>query len=111
MPYVASKRNMAQITNVHYWDSAGAAWSGNLVAAATPFALLPNPVLVGDFVLFGIDTSVLNSGPFCSLVFDIGTVQAGCTINGGIFGESSVNRLNRSTFYMIWSIEIGFPGA
>jgi len=71
MAYIANKWNSAQITNIHYWDSVGGAWSGNLVGAATPFALLPNPVNANDFVIFGIDTSVLDSGPFNSLVFDI----------------------------------------
>ena len=71
MPYIANKQNLAQITNIHYWDSVGGAWSGNLIGAATPFALLPNPVNANDFVIFGIDTSVVDSGPFNSLVFDI----------------------------------------
>ena len=71
MAYIANKWNSAQITNIHYWDSVGGAWSGNLIGAATPFALLPNPVNANDFVIFGIDTSVLDSGPFSSLVFDI----------------------------------------
>ena len=71
MAYIANKWNSAQITNIHYWDSVGGAWSGNLVGAATPFALLPNPVNANDFVIFGIDTSVVDSGPFNSLVFDI----------------------------------------
>jgi len=71
MAYIANKWNSAQITNIHYWDSVGGAWSGNLVGAATPFALLPNPVNANDFVIFGIDNTVLDSGPFSSLVFDI----------------------------------------
>ena len=76
MPYIANKRNVAQITNIYYWDSGAgpAAWSGNLVGAATPFALLPNPVLINDLIVFGIDSTIANSGPFCSLVFDIATV-------------------------------------
>ena len=44
MPYVANKSNLAQLTNIHYWDSIGNNWSGNLIGAATPFAFLPNPV-------------------------------------------------------------------
>lgn len=74
MPFIANKSNLAQLTNIHYWNSAGAAWSGNLIGAATPFAFLPNPVIAGDLILFGIDSTVLDSGPFCSLVFDIGSV-------------------------------------
>ena len=79
MPYIANKQNLAQLTNIHYWDSGAAAWSGNLIGAATPFAFLPNPTLAGDLVLFGIDSTILNSGPFCSLVFDIGQAITGVT--------------------------------
>jgi len=79
MSYVANKQNMAQLTNIHYWDSAGNAWSGNLIGAATPFAFLPNPTVAGDLVLFGIDSTILNAGPFCSLVFDIGQAISGVT--------------------------------
>ena len=75
MPYIGNKQNMAQITNVHYWDSAANAWSGNLIGAATPFQLLPNPVLIDDLIVFGIDNTVVNSGPFCSLVFDIAVLN------------------------------------
>lgn len=75
--YVASKRNYAQITNVHFWN--GAAWSGNLIGAGVPFAFLPNPVNQDHVVVFGIDTSLADSGPFCSLVFDISTAMIGVT--------------------------------
>ena len=89
MPYVANKHNIAQLTNVHYWDSAGNAWSGNLIGAATPFALLPNPVLAADLVLFGIDSTVLNAGPFCSLVFDVGTAIVGVTAGFWYYSDAS----------------------
>ena len=72
--YVGNKHNRAQITNIHYWDASAAAWSGNLFGAATPFAFMPpSPLQVNDVVVFGIDTSIADSGPFCSLVFDIAT--------------------------------------
>ena len=70
-PYMANKWNSAQITNIHYWDSNTNTWSGNL--AGLTGALLPNPVLIDDLVVFGIDSLDANFGPFCSLVFDIGT--------------------------------------
>jgi len=67
--YIANKHNKAQITNVHYWN--GAAWSPNLMGAALPFDLLPNPVTNQHLVVFGIDSTVADSGPFASLVFDL----------------------------------------
>jgi hypothetical protein len=42
------------------------------IAGAAPAA--------NDYVAFGIDTTVANSGPFCSLVFDIGTAISGITL-------------------------------
>lgn len=80
--YVANKHNWAQLTNIHYWDVSGAAWSANLIGAAVPFAFMPpTPLQVNDVVVFGSDTATFNSGPFCSLVFDIVTAL---TAGGGI---------------------------
>jgi len=80
MSYLANKRNDANITNIHYWDSTAAAWSLNLMGMALPYNLLPIVPAAGDFVLFGIDTTMPNSGPFCSLVFDLLTAQTDLTI-------------------------------
>lgn len=71
--YVANKNNRAQLTDVYYYDASGPAWSGNLIGAATPFDFLPATPANGDIVYFGINTTVSDSGPFCSLVFDITT--------------------------------------
>lgn len=69
--FVANKRNMANITDVYYWDSVLGVWSVNLMDRTPPYNLLPATPAAGDFVLFGIDTSLANSGPFASLVFDL----------------------------------------
>jgi hypothetical protein len=45
------------------------------VGAGLPFAFLPAVTAVNDAVYFGVSTLVPNSGPFCSLVFDIGIAQ------------------------------------
>jgi len=87
--FVGNKQNVAQITDIWWWDNSALAWSvagtvpptGNIMDAALPVAFMPpTPLQVDDFVLFGIDTSLDDSGPFCSLVFDIGTKVGG----GGI---------------------------
>jgi len=86
--FVANKHNTAQITNINYWDHSAGAWSANLIGAATPFAFMPpTPMQQDDFVVFGINTGVAganpDTGPFCSLVFDIGTaigIGTGLTI-------------------------------
>ena len=69
--YIANKYNQANLTDIYYYDASIGAYTGNLIGAALPTALFPNPVQIGDIVYFGIDTAVANSGPFCSLVFDI----------------------------------------
>jgi hypothetical protein len=48
--------------------------------AALNFDLYQNPVQLNDVVIFGIDTTVADSGPFCSLVFDLVTAQNDLTI-------------------------------
>lgn len=78
--YVANKRNVANLTDIYHYDAAPVAWSANLMDAALPFAFLPAVPAVGDIVYFGIDTTIADSGPFCSLVFDIGTAQVDLTI-------------------------------
>ena len=66
--FVANKRNAANITHVFIDD--GGAFSDNLLNAA-PHALFPPGAAVNDAIYFGIDTSLTDSGPFSSLVFDI----------------------------------------
>lgn len=68
--YIANKDNLAALTDIYWYDNSGAAWSAsNLLDEATPISLLPSPLALNDFVMFGSTT-----GPFCSLVFDIATV-------------------------------------
>jgi len=70
--YVANKRNEAQIS--HIFNRRAAAWSGNLVGAVLPFDIFPGgaggPINL-DQIYFGIETVPADTGPFCSLVFDI----------------------------------------
>lgn len=77
--YIANKRVEANITNIHYWDSVAGAWSANLMGAALPYSLLPAVPAAGDAVIFGINTALIDSGPFSSLIFDIGTAQVDLT--------------------------------
>jgi len=80
--FAANKHNVAQLTDVWYYDTSAGAWSANLMDAAVPFAFMPPAALqVGDFVIFGIDSAVADYGPFSSLVFDIGTALG---VGGGI---------------------------
>jgi len=75
--YLAIRGNTANLSHIFIDD--GGAWGGNLVGAAVPFSLLPAVPAVNDAIYFGIRTALANSGPFGSLVFDIGTGGAGYT--------------------------------
>lgn len=68
--FIANKQNVANITDI-YVDNGGA-WGANLIPM-TVFSidLLPAAPAVNDAVYFGINTAIINSGPFCSLVFDL----------------------------------------
>jgi hypothetical protein len=69
--YWTNHQKLANLTHVYWYDASGPAWSGNLIGAALPFDLLPNPVANGDIIYFGINSAVANSGPYSSLVLDI----------------------------------------
>jgi len=69
--YVANKHNVAQLTHVYSYQAIGANWGANAIGSGGAYDLWPNPVADGDICYFGIDTTIPDSGPFCSLVFDI----------------------------------------
>lgn len=69
--FVTTHHNVANISDVYVDD--GGVFGSNLMDAALPYSLLPASPAVNDAVYFGIDTSLTDSGPFASLVFDIGT--------------------------------------
>lgn len=90
--YVANKRNVANLTDIYTDD--GGVWGPNRMDNVLPYRLLPLVPAVGDATYFGIDTTIADSGPFCSLVFDIGTAGAGYTgvweyWNGGAWVQLS----------------------
>jgi hypothetical protein len=79
--FVANKHTRANLSDVYWWSAANG-WSANLMDAALPFDLLDDGGVapqVNDYVIFGCDTALANSGPFCSLVLDIAT---GATVTG-----------------------------
>lgn len=76
--YVANKHTRANITNLHVVD--GGVWGANLIA--TPFVahdLLPAAPAVNDYIAAGCSVAIADSGPFCSLVFDLDDVSGGGT--------------------------------
>jgi len=67
--YIAGKRNIANITHAWTWSAANG-FSANLVGVALPYPLIDvvgAAPAINDYVVFGIDTLLLDSGPFASL--------------------------------------------
>ena len=85
--YVVNKTNMANLTHIWQYRAVGPAWA-NLIDAIPPTTGLFNAAIGaavgdGDIIYFCIDSAVDDSGPFCSLVFDIDTAAiyaAGATL-------------------------------
>ena len=77
--YVANKTNMANLTHIWQWDP-GPLWANLIDAVPPPTGLFRGAigagVANGAYIDFCIDSTVDDSGPFCSLVFDIGTAAA-----------------------------------
>jgi hypothetical protein len=71
--YVANKHNEAQLTNIYVDD--GGVWSANRVGDSA-YSLMPAVPILNDAAYFGVDTTTVGSGPFCSLVFDLDSVDA-----------------------------------
>jgi hypothetical protein len=77
--YLANKHNLSQITHIWFWRVA-VGYSLNQIGAALPYDLLWAVPAVGDHMYFGVNTAGPNTGPFCSLVFDISTAMADTTL-------------------------------
>lgn len=73
--YVANKRNMARLDYV--FESDGGFYTSLL--GTYPHRILPAVPAVNDALYLCSDTSTPNSGPFCSLVFDLSVAQANVT--------------------------------
>lgn len=75
--FLTNHHKMTQLTHIFVDD--GGAFGENLVTADTPFNLLPAVPAVGDAIYFGVASASQPTGPFSSLVFDIGTAQVDVT--------------------------------
>lgn len=71
--YVANKENTANLTHIKTYVNATTTYADIYPMSSLPTAFLPAAPVLNDAVYFGIDTSLIPSGPFCSLVFDIQT--------------------------------------
>lgn len=78
--FVANKHNKAQLTDIYHYDSSTGLFSTNLLGETLPYAFLPTGPNTNDIVYYGCQTGIPDSGPFCSLVHDIGTALTVCTV-------------------------------
>jgi len=70
--YIANKRNRAQLTHIYRYDDSLTTFSAN-VCGNIPMNLTINPPDTDDCTYFGICTDRFDPGPFCNLVFNVGT--------------------------------------
>ena len=73
--FINNQRNVANISHIFNYDASGGTYSSNLIGASLPYSLFPSSTAVGDAVYFGSQT-LTDSGPFNSVVLDIGTAAA-----------------------------------
>lgn len=75
--YVINAHFRSNITSVKVFESGGATYTDQFPAASFPFDLLPDPMGVGDILYIGVENAVIDSGPFSSVIFNIGdSIQA-----------------------------------
>lgn len=72
--FVANKHNTIGLTHIFIDDNG--AYSANLLHGDPPYSLLPAVPAANDRVYFGIQSTLDDAGPFCSLVFDLSQAQA-----------------------------------
>ncbi len=72
--YVANKHNTIGLTHILVED--GGVFGANLLSRDPPYSLLPAVPAANDRIYFGIATTVIHAGPFCSLMFDLSQAQA-----------------------------------
>lgn len=100
--YVANKHNLAYLT--HCWIDDGGVFGGNLIGSGTPYNLLPAVPAVNDAIYFGVNTALTNSGPFCSLVFDLSQITDATFVweyhNGAAWGTLTT-RDNTNVFHTL----------
>jgi hypothetical protein len=73
--FVANKHNVSNISDVYREDNSLGSFSANLVGGY-PYNLFPGaaPLSNNDAIYFGTSNALFDSGPFCSLVFDISAI-------------------------------------
>jgi hypothetical protein len=82
--YVANHHKTCNITDIKLSD--GGVFQDLFPMSTFPTQLFPNVPAENDALYFGADTSLADTGPFCSLVFDIG-IPTRWTTSGSVVWE------------------------
>jgi len=75
--FIANKHNRIGLS--HIFVDNGGIWGRNLLVDDPPYNLLPAVPANNDAVYFGIASTLLDAGPFCSLVFDLSSAITNVT--------------------------------
>jgi hypothetical protein len=75
--FSANKSSLSQLTHIFTYDDSAATFSANLISAALPYDIFPNPVAAADFLYLGVYDGAFYSAPFTNLVFDLDQITAG----------------------------------
>lgn len=105
--YVGNKSNRANLSHVFRFDDSGSSFSANITAASMPALIYPSPPAVNDIIYFGSQTSLTDSGPFSSVIFNISTAAtAAMTItweywNGSAWTTLSVTLVDKTSGFSV----------
>ena len=84
--FIANHHKESNLTTIWSFDDTALTYSALFPAASFPFALFPAVAAAADIVYFGTDTSLADTGPFTSLVFDL-SVGASATTSYTVVWE------------------------
>lgn len=73
--YLANKQTKSYLSHLYYYDASLASFSGNLIGGAWPANVLPATPAAGDILYLICATSLTDSGPFNSAVWNVSTIQ------------------------------------
>lgn len=69
--FVANKHNIANLTNILVEDNSLASFTEIFPLSGFPVDLLPDPAGDDDAVYFGFNSSIIDSGPGCSIIVNL----------------------------------------
>jgi hypothetical protein len=75
--FIVHKGQTSQLTHIFRYDQSTGIYSANLLPAALPYDLFPNPLAAGDYLYMGVSDASLGAGPFSNVIFDLNQAAVG----------------------------------